>query len=313
MFDLGTQGEHWAAFAQSELEREAELQVHSDGVNREQAAYYHLWVLEYFLFVWLTARCSGQPFSDTFTQTILAMTRFLEDISPPGGEPPQIGDADDGFVARFSPYWPQRPYRELLSAVHAVFGPDRPDVSDKAFWYRAILGTRTEGLPTLDWQRAYPARYPDGGYVVLGSGAIHLVFDAGPLGYLGIAAHGHADALSFCLALDGDWWLVDPGTYAYHSAPEWRDYFRGTAARLRFSSILPPKFTWNGMLPITAGVQRAPVVPGGWCFILTRPGNFGPARVIRILCWDGILQRSRKKRLRQPFGVRHAVLLQAAA
>jgi len=56
------------------------------------------------------------------------------------------------------------------------------------------------------------------------------VFDAGPLGYPSIAAHGHADALSFCLALEGDWWLVDPGTYAYHSEHGWRDYFRGTAA-----------------------------------------------------------------------------------
>ena len=69
-----------------------------------------------------------------------------------------------------------------------------------------------------------------GGYIVMGGEGCHLVFDAGPLGYLGIAAHGHADALSFCLAIDDAWWLVDPGTYAYHSAPEWRSYFRGTSA-----------------------------------------------------------------------------------
>jgi hypothetical protein len=230
VFDLGMQGEHWAVFAHSELERESELQIYSDGVNKEQAAYYHLWVLEYFFFVWLTARCSGRPFSEAFTRKILAMARFLEDISPTGGEPPQIGDADDGFVARFSPGWPQHPYRELLSAVHAVFGQGQRESGDKAFWYRAILGTQTEEFPVLDWQRTYPVRYMEGGYVVLGDGAAHLVFDAGPLGYLGIAAHGHADALSFCLALDGDWWLVDPGTYAYHSEPAWRDYFRGTSA-----------------------------------------------------------------------------------
>jgi hypothetical protein len=250
VFDLGTQGEQWAAFSHAELEREAGLQVHSDGVNKEQAAYYHLWVLEYFFFVWLTARRSGQPFSKTFTETILGMARFLEDISPPGGEPPQIGDADDGFVARFSPDWPQQPYREMLSAVHAVFGTGRPDVSDKAFWCRAMLGAQTEELPTFDWQRAYPARYPEGGYVVLGNAAAHLVLDAGPLGYLGIAAHGHADALAFCLALDGRWWLVDPGTYAYHSAPEWRDYFRGTAAHNtvrvngRDQSLMGGAFMW---------------------------------------------------------------------
>lgn len=76
----------------------------------------------------------------------------------------------------------------------------------------------------------YPIAYREGGYAVLGDEHVRLVFDAGPLGYPSIAAHGHADALSFCLGLDGAWWLVDPGTYAYHSEAEWRDYFRGTSA-----------------------------------------------------------------------------------
>ncbi|MGH8604916.1 MAG: heparinase II/III family protein, partial [Gammaproteobacteria bacterium] len=52
----------------------------------------------------------------------------------------------------------------------------------------------------------------------------------GPLGYLSIAAHAHADALAICLAVDGNWLLVDPGTYAYGENPRWRDYFRSTHA-----------------------------------------------------------------------------------
>lgn len=229
-FDLGTPGQAWGALAQAELEREARLQVHADGVDREQAGYYHLWVLEYLLFCWLTGRRSGAEFSDAFTRTILSMARFLEDIRPDGGEPPQLGDADDGFVARFVPAWSRDPSRELLAAVRAVFGSDGPARSEKAFWYRSMLPATGQPVPQLDWQRRYPVLYPQGGYAILGGEGCHLVFDAGPLGYLGIAAHGHADALSFCLAVDGAWWLVDPGTYAYHSAPEWRNYFRGTSA-----------------------------------------------------------------------------------
>lgn len=57
---------------------------------------------------------------------------------------------------------------------------------------------------------------------------IWCAFDAGPLGYLSIAAHGHADALSLELRYGGAPVLVDPGTYAY-SGP-WRDWFRSTAA-----------------------------------------------------------------------------------
>jgi uncharacterized heparinase superfamily protein len=93
-----------------------------------------------------------------------------------------------------------------------------------------LSGKHAEDKQTSATNEGFPKIYQDGGYAILGNGAVHLVFDAGPLGYPSIAAHGHADALSFSLALNGEWWLVDPGTYAYHSEPRWRDYFRGTAA-----------------------------------------------------------------------------------
>ncbi len=77
--------------------------------------------------------------------------------------------------------------------------------------------------------------FPDGGYYVLGCDfetpeEIRLVADAGALGYREIAAHGHADALAFTLAVGGQEFLVDPGTFAYHTEGEWRAYFRGTSA-----------------------------------------------------------------------------------
>ena len=230
VFDLGDKGREWSVFVHQELEREARKQVHTDGVDKEQAFYYHLWVLEYLLFVWMAGTRSGRDFSEAFLQRIQAMAHFLRDVSPDRGEPPQIGDADDGFVARFEPDWPEMPYRELLDAVDYVFGGTGVAVNQKAFWYRAMVPADVGARPESGWHRSYPAVYPQGGYVVLGGAGFHVVFDAGPLGYLGIAAHGHADALSFCLAVDGEWWLVDPGTYAYHSDPEWRSYFRGTAA-----------------------------------------------------------------------------------
>jgi hypothetical protein len=78
-------------------------------------------------------------------------------------------------------------------------------------------------------------RFPDAGYYVLGVDfgtprEIKMVADAGPLGYLSIAAHGHADALSFTLSAAGRELLIDPGTFAYHTQKQWRDYFRGTSA-----------------------------------------------------------------------------------
>src|ERR1035438_5975107 len=76
-------------------------------------------------------------------------------------------------------------------------------------------------------------RYRRAGYVIQrsGWGALdsHLVFDCGGLGML-TGAHAHADALSVTLFSRGRELLVDPGTFVYNGAPEWRSYFRSTRA-----------------------------------------------------------------------------------
>jgi uncharacterized heparinase superfamily protein len=54
--------------------------------------------------------------------------------------------------------------------------------------------------------------------------------DGGPHGFLSIAAHAHADALSLEVRHDGVDIFADPGTYCYHGEPVWRDWFRSTAA-----------------------------------------------------------------------------------
>lgn len=233
IFDLGQEGDDYAAFARRELEHEASLQIFPDGVDKEQATYYHLWVLEYLLFAWVVGARSGHEFSRVFHDRLLAMAGFLRDISPVGGLPPQIGDADDGFVTRFGLSWPDNPYRDVLAAVDVVVGDGTlvSPVPQKAFWYGLGMDKLPERTTSAhDATRIYPVFYREGGYAVLGGKGMHVVFDAGSLGYPSIAAHGHADSLNFCLALDGEWWLVDPGTYAYHGEPAWRDYFRGTSA-----------------------------------------------------------------------------------
>jgi hypothetical protein len=105
---------------------------------------------------------------------------------------------------------------------------------DKTRW---LLGDDAEGaFARIDASKAFPVRraFPEGGYFVLGEDfetarEIRLVADTGPLGYLAIAAHGHADALAFTLSVAGKPILVDPGTFSYSAMP-WRRYFRSTAA-----------------------------------------------------------------------------------
>jgi hypothetical protein len=86
-----------------------------------------------------------------------------------------------------------------------------------------------------------------------------LMIDAGPQG-TGHSGHGHADALSIRLSLDGHRILIDPGTYSYISGSEDRDWFRGTGAHntLRVDSLdqaVPEgPFAWSSIPNVKAEV-----------------------------------------------------------
>ena len=80
-----------------------------------------------------------------------------------------------------------------------------------------------------------PWRFPDAGTTLLRTTGrrdpeIWCRCDGGPHGFLSIAAHAHADALSVEVRYGGVDVLADPGTYCYHGQPEWRSYFRSTIA-----------------------------------------------------------------------------------
>ncbi|MFI8092091.1 heparinase II/III family protein [Streptomyces sp. NPDC086080] len=83
--------------------------------------------------------------------------------------------------------------------------------------------------PAVSRPASRPGHFADAGLTVLrGPEGIWCRCDGGPHGFLSIAAHAHADALSVEVRHDGVDVLADPGTYCYHGQPEWRRYFRST-------------------------------------------------------------------------------------
>jgi hypothetical protein len=226
------ESERWRSEGARGFETEALRQNAADGVNREQALYYHHEVADMMLLSGLFGEANGLRLSAAYWERLQAMLDFLAALRDAGGHLPMIGDADDALMVRFDPRADFDPYASLLATREVLFGSGAEPGSDlKTSWLLGVeprrRGARHSGPP--------PDAFPEGGYWVLGDARgtaqeVHVVADAGPLGYLSIAAHGHADALSFVLSLGGREVLIDPGTYAYHTEKRWRDHFRGTSA-----------------------------------------------------------------------------------
>jgi hypothetical protein len=235
------ESERWLALSRRELEREALTQNASDGVNKEQAIWYHHEVADMMIVAGLVARANHSDFGPPYWHRLRAMLDFIASVMDAGGNVPAFGDADDAIIARLDPDEDRHVYRSLLTTGAVLFRSGQlkfksGGFDDKSRW---LLGdAAAEQFDRIDCSGvSLPVRrdFPEGGYCVLGDAfesdeEIRIVADSGPLGYLSIAAHGHADALSFTLSARGYELLIDPGTFAYHTQKRWRDYFRGTSA-----------------------------------------------------------------------------------
>jgi hypothetical protein len=151
------------------------------------------------------------------------MLDFIASTMDAGGNVPMFGDADDGYLLRLDAGAPGfSPWRSLLATGALLFRRGdfklkAGELDDKTRW---LVGRDAQSqFDALDVDKTrLPIRqtFPEGGYFVLGTDfdtprEIRLVADAGPLGYRSIAAHGHADALSFTLSVGGREVFVDPG------------------------------------------------------------------------------------------------------
>jgi hypothetical protein len=235
---------HWAELARRELTAAAHEQTFEDGVNKEQAVWYHHAVADMVLVGGLLARANGVDLGEAYWRRLEGMLDFIASIMDVGGNVPAIGDADEGVLVRFSPAGPGADsdvYRSLLATGAVLF--ERADLRLKAQVFddktRWLLGdaaeSRFRGLNPSGARLPVRRRFASGGYFIFGERfetpeEVRVVADAGPLGYLSIAAHGHADALAFTLSASGKPLLVDAGTFSYHTQRRWRRYFKGTSA-----------------------------------------------------------------------------------
>jgi hypothetical protein len=225
----------WRRTSARLLERELLRNTFPSGIGRELASDYQCFVAELGLLAAVETEAAGHPLSAAVWQRLCAMVDSGAALLDVRSRPPRQGDGDEGrgvvLDAPVANRWPS-----LLALGDALFG--------RLGWWPAaaadagscLIGAlagpprKTAGRPA---QR--PWRFADAGVTVLrtASGQAPEIWcrcDGGPHGFLSIAAHAHADALSIEVRHDGVDILADPGTYCYHGEPAWRSYFRSTIA-----------------------------------------------------------------------------------
>ena len=241
----------WLVYAKEGLEREIVKQHSINGVNREEAAEYIQFITDFFLIAQVVGDRTGNRFSKTYRSTLQQILHYIAEFLDCRGTFPRYGDEDDGRVLLLDDEHPHNNFQSLLRSGAVLFGQPlfkqrsadmgkQPRFDLKNYVLFGVNGWLAfDAVETTDVLLGSKFYEKEGHFIIrkqepvynaTPSREIYIHADVAPLGFLSIAAHGHADALSFLMHVDGHVFLADPGTYSYQTDPEWRNYFVSTRA-----------------------------------------------------------------------------------
>ena len=242
------------------VREESERQVRPDGVYFEQALYYHVYALDFFLHARHLACESGINIPEQFDNVLKKMLDVVQALSA-SGPPEGFGDDDGGRL--FNPRRNRVEHMTDPLALGAITYDCEQyaaaSLTEEAIWLFGDKAIQKLRAPSPQ-QSATSQAFTSGGIYLIHDHepwAQRMMIDAGPQG-IGRSGHGHADALSIRLSHDGQRMLVDPGTYCYTCDDNERSRFRGTGAHntLRVDNLdqaIPSgPFAWNSIPNVRA-------------------------------------------------------------
>lgn len=232
----------WLSHSQAGFEKEIVKQHSENGVNKEEASEYIQFITDFFLIPFAVAKKYSIEFSETYKDYFKKICCYIADLLDVKGGFIKYGDEDDGKVLVVSADPHFNNFLSILISGSILFKEKQFKKNNNNFDIKNLLLWGEKGRSIynsldnnhVDLKSVF---YKYEGHFIFRKNykaetdkEIYLHFDAAPLGFLSIAAHGHADALSVALTLDGDPVFVDAGTYTYHTEKEWRKYFVSTIA-----------------------------------------------------------------------------------
>ncbi len=219
----------WQALGLKRLRHQLDAQLDGAGLTKEKAADYHGFITAVLAMTVAAFDQANHERPNDLVSTLERMHGGALALAERGS--PRFGDGDDSTVFGSDTRAPLDHALDLSSAVLGIepIEADKQSMAalllrawsprGKAGEYRRPIASPTdETLAKHSW------------IATLRSESALVTMRTGSIGYLAVAAHGHADLTSFQLTVDGRPVLVDPGTFCYDSHPAWRQYLRSSAA-----------------------------------------------------------------------------------
>ncbi len=241
----------WLETGISILREEAGRQVLADGGGIERSPWYHQFVLDLLGLVDEVCRFKGKDVPVEITAAVKRGRRFTAVFAQSPAGLPRQGDADDGYA--LSPYL-HFPLSDSLESEQVSTFPDYGITS-------VALSSDRSG---------------------------RLLLDHGPLGMEPSYGHGHADALSLVIMINGQELLVDTGTFSYTGEPEWRSYFRSTRAHNTVcidgldQAQQTTAFQWSK--PYMAELAGSHVMDDGVIYLRARHNGYASLGIEHVRC-----------------------------
>lgn len=234
-FSIGQSGilfekEEWIKLSVKLLTEELPKQNYSDGVNKELSLHYQSFYMEAMGLMMRLMVKNNISVPLSWKPMLKNMSQYMADCMGDYGEIVVFGDDDEGKILDLQGGELDH-YSYVLGIMSMLL--DNRYVADFNNETLSWLFSNDE-IKNAKIKEKYISPqfccYRKGGNTILRSvdRKVLIGIDHAALGFGSLAAHGHADALSFQLYYEGKPLFVDPGTYIYHCDLESRNEFRKT-------------------------------------------------------------------------------------
>lgn len=199
----------WLTYALKELEEEMNNQILEDGVNYEISIPYHCLVTEMIIFTIIMLEENNKFVNNKMINKIEKMLEFIYCVTKRNGNIPLIGDMDSGRFMLFTSYGIKD--KRDFSHLNNIYKDRFCDIEKAKLQNNSIILKHKSG------------------YAIYKTNRYEFITRCGINAMNGQGNHNHNDNLSFELNVEGDDFIVDPGTFCYTRNPKLRNMYRSTS------------------------------------------------------------------------------------